>query len=151
MDATPPKLSLVAQFDDLCRQLRDDAENEDLFLDFVQNQEACRQRWLAAKLENAELKRQIATLQDANTELSSTLAHTKRVLAEEVLSRQNCERELLLKEQQLDQIRAFMMNGTENREEALVFPHEVDDMKPYQATADHGKAHRVRSLSPAPD
>ncbi|KAH9375927.1 hypothetical protein HPB48_012567 [Haemaphysalis longicornis] len=77
MEATPPKLSLVAQFDCLCRKLRDDTQGEELFLDFVPNQEACRQHWHAAELEKAELRRQVAALQEANTELSRNLAHIK--------------------------------------------------------------------------
>ncbi|XP_077531869.1 uncharacterized protein LOC144144332 isoform X2 [Haemaphysalis longicornis] len=127
MEATPSKLSLVAQFDDLCRQLRDDTQDEELFLDFVQNQEACRQRWHAAELENAELRRQVAALQKANTELLRKLAHTKDVLEKDVLWREKRERELLSKQYQLEQIRVFMMNGTDRREETLAFLKEVED------------------------
>lgn len=127
MEPAPPKLSLVAQFDDLCRQLRDDTQEEELFLDFVQNQETCRQRWHTAELENAELRRQVAALQEDKTELSRKLAHTKDVLEKEVLRREKCERELLSKQHQLQQIREFMMNSTDRREETLTFLKEVED------------------------
>lgn len=127
MAATASRLSLVAQFDDFCRMLTDDTVNEELFLDFVHNQEECRKRWHALDLENAELRKRAAALTDANQELERKLAHTKDVLEKELLRREKCEQEKLAKERQLELIRQFIMNDTELREETITFLKQVDD------------------------
>ncbi|KAL1473478.1 hypothetical protein MTO96_022065 [Rhipicephalus appendiculatus] len=79
MAAGGSRLSLVAQFDDFRRRhiASTDTATEELILEFVRNQEACRKQWHATVLENAELKKQIASLTGTNVELERKLAHTK--------------------------------------------------------------------------
>lgn len=127
MEPTPPKLSLVAQFDDLFRQLVGYPESEEVFLDFVQNQQECCQRWHSTDLENAQLRKQVTVLTESNTELARKLAHTKDVLEKEVLRRETCELEVISKKHQLEQIREFMINSTDHREDTLTFLKEVED------------------------
>lgn len=127
MASTTSKLSLVAQFDDFCRRFTDDTTSEELFLEFVLNQEECRKRWHAVELENAELRKQAAALAEANMELEGKLAYTKDVLEKELLRREKCEQEKLSKQRQLELIREFIMNDTELREETLTFLKQVDD------------------------
>ncbi|KAL1445501.1 hypothetical protein MTO96_044994, partial [Rhipicephalus appendiculatus] len=109
------RLSLVAQFDDFCRRntVFADTAAEELILEFVRNQEACRKQWHATVLENAELKKQIASLTETNTELERKLAHTKEVLRKELLRRERCEEEAQQKKRQLEQVRNLLTNNTE--------------------------------------
>ncbi|XP_075558530.1 rac GTPase-activating protein 1-like isoform X2 [Dermacentor variabilis] len=109
------QLSLVAQFDDLCRRhtAYTDTATEELMLEFVRNQEVCRRQWHAAIVENAELKKQVALLTETNIELERNLAHTKEVLRKELLRRERCEEESQQKQRQLDQVRDLLANNAE--------------------------------------
>lgn len=109
------QLSLVAQFDDFCRRhaVFADTAAEELILEFVRNQESCRKQWHAAIVENAELKKQIASLMETNVELERKLAHTKEVLRKELLRRERCEEATQQKQRQLDQVRNLLTNNSE--------------------------------------
>lgn len=136
------QLSLVAQFDDLCRRhaAYTDTATEELMLEFVRNQEACRRQWHAAIVENAELKKQIASLTEMNVELERNLAHTKEVLRKELLRRERCEEETLQKQRQLDQVRSLLANNTEIRDETA---EKLSILMP----ADNGPQDRAARLS----
>ncbi|KAH7950449.1 hypothetical protein HPB49_024136 [Dermacentor silvarum] len=136
------QLSLVAQFDDLCRRhaAYTDTATEELMLEFVRNQEACRRQWHAAIIENAELKKQIASLTEMNVELERNLAHTKEVLRKELLRRERCEEETLQKQRQLDQVRSLLANNTEIRDETA---EKLSILMP----ADNGPQDRAARLS----
>ncbi|KAL1473512.1 hypothetical protein MTO96_038611 [Rhipicephalus appendiculatus] len=113
MAAGGPRLSLVAQFDDFRRRhvASTDTATEELILEFVRNQEACRKQWHAAVLENADLKKQIASLTETNVELERKLAHTKEVLRKELLRRERCEEKTRQKQRQLEQVRDLFANS----------------------------------------
>ncbi|XP_037522390.2 rac GTPase-activating protein 1 [Rhipicephalus sanguineus] len=88
-----------------------DTATEELILEFVRNQEACRKKWHATVLENAELKKQIASLTETNVELERKLAHTKEVLRKELQRRERCEEETQQKQRQLEQVRDILVNN----------------------------------------
>ncbi|XP_049273412.1 LOW QUALITY PROTEIN: rac GTPase-activating protein 1-like [Rhipicephalus sanguineus] len=115
MSPANSRLSLVAQFDDFCRRhsVFTDTAAEELILEFVRNQEACRKQWHAAVLENAELKKQIASLTETNVELERKLAHTKEILRKELLRRERCEEEARHKSRQLEQVRDLLAKNGE--------------------------------------
>lgn len=110
-----PKLSLVAKFDDICRRCltNTDTAEEELFRDFVRNQEECRRRWHAAIVENAELKNLITSLTSTNTALEQKISNAKEVLQREVLHREKCEEEMQKQRRQLQLIRDFLTNTTD--------------------------------------
>ncbi|KAH7943700.1 hypothetical protein HPB52_010022 [Rhipicephalus sanguineus] len=113
MSADGSLLSLVARFDDFSRRhsMFADTATEELILEFVRNQEACRKKWHATVLENAELKKQIASLTETNVELERKLAHTKEVLRKELQRRERCEEETQQKQRQLEQVRDILVNN----------------------------------------
>uniref|UniRef100_A0A1E1XNS8 Putative gtpase-activating protein n=1 Tax=Amblyomma sculptum TaxID=1581419 RepID=A0A1E1XNS8_AMBSC len=114
------KLSLAAQFDDLCRQLtQTDTTHEEILLEFVRNQEECRKRWFATENENRELKKHVASLHADHMVLERNLADVREVLQKEVHRREKIEEEKLNKQHQLDLIREFIMNDTELRDETI--------------------------------
>ncbi|KAL1426794.1 hypothetical protein MTO96_018019 [Rhipicephalus appendiculatus] len=90
-----PKMSLVAQFDDFCRRVAND-DDEVLYtmLDFVRNQEACRQRWEAAEKCCSRLAEDNESLVLVNSELEAKLRYTRDVLEREVQRRLKCEAHL---------------------------------------------------------
>ncbi|KAG0419869.1 hypothetical protein HPB47_003818, partial [Ixodes persulcatus] len=70
------EMSLVAQYDDLFRLVQESVRGSDItleFLNFVKNQELCRQRWHAAEL-------RVKKLEDENKELALTKAHLEAKL-----------------------------------------------------------------------
>nr|XP_037286735.1 rac GTPase-activating protein 1-like [Rhipicephalus microplus] len=113
MAASGSRLALVAQFDDFSRRhsMLMDTAAEELILEFVRNQEACRKQWHAAVLENAELKKQVASLTQTNVELQRKLAHTEEVLCKELLRRERCEEEIRQKQSQFEQVRDLLANN----------------------------------------
>ncbi|XP_077504219.1 rac GTPase-activating protein 1-like isoform X2 [Amblyomma americanum] len=114
------KLSLVGQFDDLCRHLAPtDTTIEETFLESLKNQEECRKRWLATELENQELKKHIASLREEQIVCERNLANAREVLQKEVHRREKIEEEKQNKQHQLDLIRDFIMNDTELRDETI--------------------------------
>ncbi|XP_037559458.1 rac GTPase-activating protein 1-like [Dermacentor silvarum] len=120
MAPTVSKLSLVAQFDDFCRRVTaTDTATEERFLEFVRNQEECRKRWNATAIENAELKKVVASQNASIMELERKLTNTKQVLQKELRRREKCEEERDAKQRQLELIREFIMNDTELRDETI--------------------------------
>lgn len=127
MEPTPTKLSLVALFDDFCRQFQEDSGDEEVFIEFLKKQEHWRQRWQAAEQEKLELKKKLAALYEAKSKLEGQLGQAKRILEKEVVRREKCEEELLATEQQLQLLREFLVNGSHRRDKEVTFQKQVGD------------------------
>ncbi|XP_037527938.1 uncharacterized protein LOC119405194 isoform X1 [Rhipicephalus sanguineus] len=117
-----PKMSVLAQFDDFCRRVAtDDDEVLYAMLDFVRNQEVCRQRWEAAEKCCNRLAEDNESLVLMNSELQAKLRYTRDVLEKEVQRRLKCEAHLRALQAQLDQIRYCVFGqGFQNREHHMV-------------------------------
>lgn len=117
-----PKLSVTAQFDDFCRKFTgDDDEVLSTMLDFVRNQEVCRQRWEAAEKCCSRLTEDNESLVQMNSELQAKLHYTRDVLEKEVQRKLKCEARLEALQAQLDQVRYCVFGqGFHNREHHMV-------------------------------
>ncbi|XP_077517597.1 uncharacterized protein LOC144128232 [Amblyomma americanum] len=115
MEPDYPKLSLVAQLDDICRRCSayTDTADEELLLEFVRSQEECRKRWHAAVIENAASKKLITSLTTAKKELEQKYANVREVLQREILRREKCEVEAKILRRQVQLIREFLANAPE--------------------------------------
>ncbi|XP_075528923.1 uncharacterized protein LOC142560597 isoform X2 [Dermacentor variabilis] len=117
-----PKMSVTAQFDDFCRRFAgDDDEVLSTMLDFVRNQEVCRQRWEAAEKCCNRLAKDNESLVLVNSELQAKLRYTRDVLEKEVQRKLKCEARLEALQAQLDQVRYCIFGQSfENREHHMV-------------------------------
>nr|XP_050023868.1 uncharacterized protein LOC126518053 [Dermacentor andersoni] len=117
-----PKMSVTAQFDDFCRRFTgDDDEVLSTMLDFVRNQEVCRQRWEAAEKCCSRLVKDNESLVLVNSELHAKLRYTRDVLEKEVQRKLKCEARLEALQAQLDQVRYCVFGQSfENREHHMV-------------------------------
>ncbi|KAK8757172.1 hypothetical protein V5799_000125 [Amblyomma americanum] len=114
-----PRLSLLAQLDDFCRQICVDDDEETLrtFLEFVRNQEVCRQRWEAAERCVTRLAEENRSLALANSELQEKLQYTRAVFEKEVERRRISEARAEALQLKLDQVRQCIFSRKFRRRE----------------------------------
>lgn len=79
MDARLPKMSLVAQFDDLMRECARDDDITIDFLHFVKNQQVCVHKRSALELRAEKLAMEKEALAMANVELRAQLLNMRYV------------------------------------------------------------------------
>lgn len=101
-----PRMSLVAQFDDLYRAManRDD-DLLPLMMEAFEKQEACRLKWQAAEQRVGELTREIDLLKTTNVELKAKLQYVRDVLEKEYQRRASMEACAKALQLQLEQVR----------------------------------------------
>uniref|UniRef100_T1J3P9 Uncharacterized protein n=1 Tax=Strigamia maritima TaxID=126957 RepID=T1J3P9_STRMM len=123
------RMSLVAQFDDLCRFTSVLTEHsDDEFLKFVRNQEECRKRWLEAEF---ELERMISLRNNEISEknaLETKLKHCRNMLSQEMEKRKKVEQERENVERQLSLIKEILLDANvvnDKTREKLAFLSET--------------------------
>ncbi|XP_019635094.1 PREDICTED: rac GTPase-activating protein 1-like isoform X3 [Branchiostoma belcheri] len=102
-------MSLVAAFDDLVRcttVLTQGCESE--FLQFVRNQEQCRQRWLAAEMESGGMRERLVKLQAEKDALETKLKHARNQVDIEMKRRMKAEGEKDTLERQVALVRELL-------------------------------------------
>ncbi|CAN8004109.1 unnamed protein product [Ixodes hexagonus] len=127
-----PAMSLVAQFDDLSRLVDSNIRGNDIaleFLEFVKNQELCRQRWQAAESRARTLEEENKNLALAKAHLEAKLLHVMGTLENEVARRERCEQKLALQRQRFNQIRQCILSTHDhqvNQENMVRLNHLVN-------------------------
>ncbi|XP_013780451.2 rac GTPase-activating protein 1-like [Limulus polyphemus] len=110
MAPTSQKMSLVAQFDDLCRYsgvLM--CGNESEFLAFVRNQNEKRTQNLASVKEIQRLKRDLTKAKEENNTLETKLKHAKSLIDTEMKKRMKAEADRSSLERQIALIRDVLL------------------------------------------
>ncbi|KAL3186428.1 hypothetical protein MRX96_027475 [Rhipicephalus microplus] len=142
-----PRMSLVAQFDDFCRRVADDDDEVlSTIVEFVRNQEACRQRWEAAEQCCSRLAEANESQALVNSELEAKLRYTRDVLEREVQRRLKCEAHLRALQAQLHQIRCCVFGQSfQNRDRMVTVLKSVLSQDNFASTMDDDSAQSVLS------
>lgn len=110
---TEPKLSLVASFDDLCRYTAPLTEGiEDEFIKFALNQELCRKKWLAMKLEAQEWQNLYKKSQAEAKAYEAKLINARGLIEKEMAKRVKAEEDKEILERQIALIRELLTDTT---------------------------------------
>lgn len=112
------EMSLVAQYDDLFRLVQESVRGSDItleFLNFVKNQELCRQRWHAAELRVKKLEDENKELALTKAHLEAKLLHLRGTLEHEVSKRERCEQKLSMQQHRFNLIRQCVLNTDDQR------------------------------------
>ncbi|XP_035225429.1 rac GTPase-activating protein 1-like isoform X2 [Stegodyphus dumicola] len=105
-----PKMSLVAQYDDLCRYtniLTKGCEEE--FKIFVESQHACMRKWKEAEKEIQTLRDTIFELESDKKRLETQNMHIKSLCETEINKRKKIEMEKSSMERQIDLIKKVLL------------------------------------------
>nr|XP_037288827.1 rac GTPase-activating protein 1-like [Rhipicephalus microplus] len=142
-----PRMSLLAQFDDFCRRVADDDDEVlSTIVEFVRNQEACRQRWEAAEQCCSRLAEANESQALVNSELEAKLRYTRDVLEREVQRRLKCEAHLRALQAQLHQIRCCVFGQSfQNRDRMVTVLKSVLSQDNFASTMDDNSAQSLLS------
>lgn len=115
-----PKLSLVAQFDDLCRQqnsiLQSQAIEEEVVA-LLESMEQCRIRWSQHEREIIRLKEQIRQLEQNNKTLDTKLKNVRFALTNEIAARDKMQKERDAYARKLQMVRQLLLEDQQSSHE----------------------------------
>ncbi|CAG2114178.1 unnamed protein product [Medioppia subpectinata] len=108
-----PKLSLVAQFDDMCRFGNSlIAVDEQSLMDLLAKCETNRLRWLSTQRELMDMKSKCRQLEEQNRELVSNLKHVRFGFGKEVQNREDLLKQRNALRNQLNAIKDFVLKDS---------------------------------------
>ncbi|ESP01771.1 hypothetical protein LOTGIDRAFT_238160 [Lottia gigantea] len=174
------KLTMVAAFDDLCRDsrvLKESCEYE--FKIFVKNQEDCRRKWSAAEQKVEVLQEKVGHLTSENGRLQTILKHSKSQIDYEKQKRKEVEIERDFLKRQVNNIQEMLnpnsgnsirLNDHDREKLAFIsinhptFSHQQKKMETiyddasvsdlddisYDFSYDHDKSRRLSEKRPVP-
>lgn len=106
------KMSLLAQYDDLCRNTKVlTSGSEEEFKLFVENQLNCVRKWKKVDAENKKLHSKITNLESENGRLETKIKHLKNLLEEADSTRRKVEFEKKCLERTIAAVKDVILSG----------------------------------------